>query len=102
MIVGSGYIAVEFAGIFAGFGSEVDIVFRADKVLRGFDIDLRNALMEEMTKKRSEFRRSACPNALRKTRQDIKYISQMVNISKRTRYFMPLEEFQYKRLRPGA
>ncbi len=46
VIVGGGYIAVEFAGIFAGLGSETTMVYRGDKVLRGFDDDLRDALSE--------------------------------------------------------
>ncbi|MCB1529218.1 MAG: glutathione-disulfide reductase [Hyphomicrobiaceae bacterium] len=46
IIVGGGYIAVEFAGIFAGLGTETTIVYRGDKVLRGFDEDLRDALTE--------------------------------------------------------
>ena len=37
LIFGSGYIAVEFASIFNGFGSEVHLVYRADKILRGFE-----------------------------------------------------------------
>lgn len=36
-IVGGGYIALEFAGIFAGLGSEVHVFVRQPKVLRGFD-----------------------------------------------------------------
>lgn len=46
VIQGGGYIAVEFAGIFAGLGSEVTIVYRGDKILRGFDDELRDALTE--------------------------------------------------------
>ncbi|WP_134497754.1 glutathione-disulfide reductase [Microvirga pakistanensis] len=46
MIVGGGYIAVEFAGIFAGLGSRVTLVHRGDKLLRGFDEDVRDALGE--------------------------------------------------------
>jgi glutathione reductase (NADPH) len=48
VIVGGGYIAVEFAGIFNGFGSEVVEIIRRDHVLRGFDEDLRVHLGEEM------------------------------------------------------
>lgn len=51
VIVGGGYIAVEFAGIFAALGVEVTQVLRADGILRGFDQDLRSALAAEMTKK---------------------------------------------------
>ncbi len=47
-ILGSGYIAVEFAGIFAGLGAEVDLIFRQHHPLRGFDEDLREALAEAM------------------------------------------------------
>ena len=46
MIVGGGYIAVEFAGIFAGLGSQVTLLHRGDKLLRGFDEDIRDALGE--------------------------------------------------------
>ena len=48
VIVGGGYIAVEFAGIFAGFGSEVVEIIRRDHVLRGFDEDVRVHLGTEM------------------------------------------------------
>ncbi len=44
LIVGGGYIAVEFAGVFAGLGSEVTLLHRGDKLLRGFDEDVRDAL----------------------------------------------------------
>ncbi|MGB2097875.1 MAG: glutathione-disulfide reductase, partial [Candidatus Puniceispirillales bacterium] len=48
VILGSGYIAVEFAGIFAGFGVKTHLVFRADQPLRGFDTDMRQGLMTAM------------------------------------------------------
>ena len=47
-IVGSGYIAVELAGAFAGLGSQVTIVARQDRVLRHFDAMLSDALAREM------------------------------------------------------
>jgi glutathione reductase (NADPH) len=47
-ILGGGYIAVEFAGIFAGLGAEVDLVIRQPLPLRGFDEDLREGLAEAM------------------------------------------------------
>ncbi len=49
LMVGCGYIAVEFAGIFAGLGAEVHVVFRQHLPLRGFDHDLREAMAEGMT-----------------------------------------------------
>lgn len=48
VIYGGGYIAVEFAGIFAGLGSEVTIVYRSEKILRGFDEDLRDGLTQAL------------------------------------------------------
>ncbi len=51
LIQGGGYIAVEFAGIFAGLGSEVTLVYRGDNILRGFDDDLRAHLRGEMEKR---------------------------------------------------
>lgn len=47
-ILGSGYIAVEFAGIFAALGAQVDLVYRQPLPLRGFDLDLRESLVEAL------------------------------------------------------
>jgi len=55
-IIGGGYIAVEFAGIFNGLGSEVSIVYRGPLFLRGFDNDLRATLAGEMVKRGVELR----------------------------------------------
>jgi len=51
LIVGGGYIAVEFAGIFHGLGSEVTLAYRGEQILRGFDDDLRSHLHDEMAQK---------------------------------------------------
>ena len=51
LIQGGGYIAVEFAGIFNGLGSEVTLVYRRDNILRGFDDDVREHLHNEMTRR---------------------------------------------------
>jgi glutathione reductase (NADPH) len=48
LIQGGGYIAVEFAGIFAGLGSTVTLVYRREAILRGFDDDVRDHLSAEM------------------------------------------------------
>jgi glutathione reductase (NADPH) len=50
-IQGGGYIAVEFACIFAGLGSEVTLVYRGENILRGFDDDVREHLRNEMRKR---------------------------------------------------
>lgn len=49
VIYGAGYIAVEFAGIFRAAGCAVDLVFRGDQVLRGFDGEVRAHLTESLT-----------------------------------------------------
>eukprot|EP00887_Chlorella_sp_A99_P007110 scaffold2.g7110.t1 len=46
-VVGSGYIAVEFASIFAGLGSEVHLIFRQPLPLRGFDAEVRKFAAEQ-------------------------------------------------------
>jgi glutathione reductase (NADPH) len=48
VIQGGGYIAVEFAGIFAGLGAHVTLVYRGENILRGFDDDVRQHLRVEM------------------------------------------------------
>jgi glutathione reductase (NADPH) len=50
LIQGGGYIAVEFAGIFAGLGSHVTLVYRGENILRGFDDDVRAHLRADMEK----------------------------------------------------
>jgi glutathione reductase (NADPH) len=49
-IQGGGYIALEFACIFAGFGSDVTVIYRGDNILRGFDDDVRAHARAEMEK----------------------------------------------------
>jgi glutathione reductase (NADPH) len=56
VIVGGGYIAVEFAGIFNGLGVETVLLYRGEQILRGFDDDLRSHLAAEMDKKGIEIR----------------------------------------------
>jgi glutathione reductase (NADPH) len=50
VIQGGGYIAVEFAGIFAGLGAHVTLVYRGENILRGFDDDVRQHLRMDMEK----------------------------------------------------
>src|SRR5882757_1837080 len=51
LIQGGGYIAVEFACIFAGLGSDVTLVYRGDNILRGFDDDVRTHVRTELEKR---------------------------------------------------
>ena len=50
VIQGGGYIAAEFAGIFAGLGSHVTLVYRGENILRGFDDDVRQHVRVDMEK----------------------------------------------------
>ncbi len=50
-IVGGGYIAVEFAGIFAGLGAKTTLVYRGSMFLRGFDDSIRSFVKDEIEKK---------------------------------------------------
>jgi glutathione reductase (NADPH) len=50
VIQGGGYIALEFACIFSGFGSDVTLIYRGDNILRGFDEDVRAHVRAEMEK----------------------------------------------------
>ncbi|HEX7007703.1 MAG TPA: FAD-dependent oxidoreductase, partial [Alphaproteobacteria bacterium] len=56
VIVGGGYLAVEFAGIFHGLGAQVTQLYRGPMFLRGFDDDCRAHLADEMRKKRIDLR----------------------------------------------
>ena len=51
VVVGGGYIAVEFAGIFNGIGTETTLAYRGPQILRGFDNDVREHLANEISKK---------------------------------------------------
>ncbi|WP_130927769.1 glutathione-disulfide reductase [Pseudomonas sp. Sample_14] len=51
LVVGGGYIAVEFAGIFHGLGANTTLLYRGDLFLRGFDVSVRKHLQEELTKR---------------------------------------------------
>ncbi len=51
LIAGGGYIAVEFAGIFAGLGVETTLIYRGPNILRGFDDDVRAHLAAEIEKR---------------------------------------------------
>ena len=55
-VVGGGYIAVEFAGIFNGLGSQVSLLYRGEQILRGFDDDLRHGLAVELKRKGIDLR----------------------------------------------
>jgi glutathione reductase (NADPH) len=66
IVVGGGYVAVEFAGIFHALGVEVVQLYRGPLFLRGFDEDVRSALAEEMKKKGVDLRFNSNPSRIEK------------------------------------
>lgn len=64
LIVGAGYIAVEFASIFARLGSTVTLAYRADLPLRGFDDDLRTRLCDALGQAGVAHRAGALPTRI--------------------------------------
>jgi len=56
VIAGAGYIANEFAGIFHGLGAHVTLVNRSDKILRGYDEQIRDRLLQISMAKGIDFR----------------------------------------------
>lgn len=67
VVVGAGYIAVEFAGIFHGLGSHVTIVHRRGQLLRGFDDDIARHLGDEYARKGIHLHFNASPTAIDRT-----------------------------------
>jgi glutathione reductase (NADPH) len=67
VIAGGGYIAVEFASIFHGYGAEVTQLYRGPLFLRGFDDDVRGFLADEMGKKGIDLRFNLTIDRIEKT-----------------------------------
>lgn len=63
-IVGGGYIALEFAGIFNGLTTEVHVFIRQKKVLRGFDEEIRDFVAEQMSVRGIELHTEESPQAI--------------------------------------
>ena len=56
LVVGGGYVAAEFSGIFHGVGSQVILTYRGEQILRGFDMDVRQHLHQELLRKGIDIR----------------------------------------------
>jgi glutathione reductase (NADPH) len=66
VVVGGGYIAVEFASIFNGLGVQTTLAYRGKRLLRGFDAEIGERLGEEMSAKGVKIRYGAEPKAIEK------------------------------------
>ncbi|MEE9255335.1 MAG: FAD-dependent oxidoreductase, partial [Pseudomonadales bacterium] len=67
VIIGGGYIAVEFAGIFSGLGAEAILLYRGPLFLRGFDNGIREFVAEEIRKKGVDLRFQITVNRIDET-----------------------------------
>jgi glutathione reductase (NADPH) len=72
VVVGGGYIAVEFAGIFNGMGAHTTQLYRGELFLRGFDGSVRRALAAEMRKRGVDLRFGADVARIEKTRGSLR------------------------------
>jgi len=72
LIAGAGYIAVEFAGIFNGLGSDVTLAYRRDRILRGFDGDIRSVVESGMRGRGIQIDYQCAPARLEKTDNGIR------------------------------
>ncbi len=71
VIVGGGYIAVEFAGIFRGLGVQVTEVMRGKRLLKGFDAEIARHLAEEMNKKGIDIRFGTIPTQIESVQKNL-------------------------------
>lgn len=72
LIVGGGYIAVEFASLLARLGCQVTLAMRGNNILRGFDEDLREALRDAMTEAGITFKFGTLPTRIDKDKDGFK------------------------------
>lgn len=72
LIVGGGYIAVEFASVFARLGTAVTLAVRSDNVLRGFDEDMRVGLRDALLEAGVDLRFGCLPTGIEKTSEGLR------------------------------
>jgi glutathione reductase (NADPH) len=72
LVLGAGYIGVEFACIMHGLGTEVIQLLRGDKILRGFDEDIRDEIQGEMMRSGIQILPKSFPTAIEKTADGLK------------------------------
>jgi len=72
MVIGGGYIACEFAGIFAGLGAKTTQVYRGDKLLRGFDDEVRDAVDAGQRLNRIDMKYGQAPISIKKIGSGLK------------------------------
>jgi glutathione reductase (NADPH) len=76
LVLGAGYIGVEFACIMHGLGTEVTQLIRSDKILRGFDEDIRDEIQSEMIRQGIKILPKSFPTSIEKTADGLKVLIQ--------------------------
>jgi glutathione reductase (NADPH) len=72
VVVGAGYIGLEFASIFARLGAKVTVLFRGASILRGFDQSVRDGLRDGLIHAGVDLRPGVLPAAIEKTPQGLR------------------------------
>ena len=90
-IVGGGYIAVEFAGIFNGLGRTVTQFYRSEQILRGFDWDVRNHLAAEIRKKGIDLRTETNVTAIEKTDDGYRWLEKSIQLRESFIFQLPVD-----------
>ena len=72
LIIGAGYIAIEFASIFNGLGVDTTLCFRGKRILKSFDSEVANFLQNEMSKKGIKFLSKDTPKKVTKNRGSLR------------------------------
>ena len=70
LVIGAGYIGLEFASLFQALGTKVSVMFRKNKILSGFDEDIRTKLQEELAKQGVQFLSERNPLSVKKENTD--------------------------------
>lgn len=72
LVIGAGYIGLEFASLFQELGTDVSVMFRKDYILSGFDKDIRKHIQQEMEKRKVTMLTKCSPVSVQKTEKEFK------------------------------
>ena len=82
LVVGAGYIGLEFASVFQTLGTKVSVMFRKDRILSGFDEDIRKHLQEEMSHQGIEFLSKRSPVEIKKEKEGLSVLTDQQDLWK--------------------
>ena len=82
VIIGGGYIACEFASIFNGLGVEVTLLYRGDRILRGFDDDIRENIEQSLLQKGIKIFNNCFPTLIRSNDKNLELLTNKISLLK--------------------